>query len=654
MTLRSVARAAVLAAATATAELHAQESRDTTRLATVVSTATRVPVSQAAAPVAVTVITGESLRARGITHVADALRDVPGVALAQAGSAGAQTALFLRGGESKYVKVLVDGVSVNEAGGAFDFGTLTTYNVDRIEVVRGPTSVLYGSDAVTGIVQIFTQRGRGRPHVAATARAGTYATYDSDVTLGGAAGPATFSFGVSSFRTSGIYPFNSGYRNDGLSGLVHLTPDERTEARLSVRYSDNRLHFPTTGSGVPADSNQFRSQDRLVLGLDVGRFFTPRIQGRLMLASNAADVGGANDPDSPGDSLDFYFRSISNSRRRSADANVTASLTGVAWLTLGVHAEEQREVAFTQGRSRFGPSNSPPFRATRRSRAAYTQLLMSAGEAASATFGGRYDHSETFGGFATYRLAANVRIASASRVRAAVGTAFREPQFYENFTTAFTVGNPDLRPERTASWELGASQDIGQRATLAASYFAQRFTNMIDYTFSPPAADSANYYNIARATANGVEVEGRTTTPLGLTLDASYTRLWTHVLDPGFDPSSGALLVQGARLLRRPTHSASAALTYARSSRGSISLGVHRVGDRDDRDYSGFPAAPVRLPWYTRVDVGGEVRVTEPRAGTPGATVSLRVDNVENRAYQTVYGFAAPGRAILGGFRLDF
>jgi vitamin B12 transporter len=646
MTVRLFACAVLLGAVTA--DLHAQESRDTTRLAPVVSTATRVPVAQVAAPLAVTVITGESLRGRGITHVADALRDVPGAALAQAGSAGAQTSLFLRGGESKYVKVLVDGVPVNDAGGAFDFGTLTTYNVDRIEVVRGPASVLYGSDAVTGVVQIFTQRGRGRPHVEATARAGTYATYDSEVTLSGAAGPGTFSFGVSSFRTSGIYPFNSGYRNNGLSSLVHLTPDDRTDARLSVRYADNRFHFPTTGSGVPADSNQFRSQDRLVLGLDVGRFFTPRIQGRLMLASNAADVSGANEPDSPGDSLEFYFTSIGNARRRSADANVTASLASAVWLTLGGHAEEQREVAFTH------PSNSPPFRAARRSRAAYTQLLVSAGDAGSATVGGRYDHSETFGGFATYRVAANVRVAQASRVRAAVGTAFREPQFYENFTTAFTVGNPELQPERTASWEVGASQDIGARTTLTTSYFAQRFTNMIDYTFAPPTVGGANYYNIAGATANGVEVEGRTAIPLGLTLDASYTRLWTRVLNPGFDPSSGALLVRGARLLRRPTHSATAALTYQRNDRGSIHLRVHRVGDRDDRNYSAFPPVPVRHGWYSRVDVGGELRVTEPRAPTPGATLSLRVDNVENRAYQTVYGFAAPGRAILGGVRIDF
>jgi vitamin B12 transporter len=106
--------------------------------------------------------------------------------------------------------------------------------------------------------------------------------------------------------------------------------------------------------------------------------------------------------------------------------------------------------------------------------------------------------------------------------------------------------------------------------------------------------------------------------------------------------------------VRRPTHSATGALTYQGSDRGSVSLRVHRVGDRVDRNYSGFAPVPVRLGWYTRVDLGGEARVTEPRAGTPGTTISLRVDNLENRAYQTVYGFTTPGRAILGGLRVDF
>ena len=139
--------------------LAAQQSADTTVLRPVVISATRIPIDRQAAPASVTVISGDDLRARGITSVSDALASVPGLAVVRSGSFGATTALFARGGESDYVKVLVDGVPLNNPGGVFDFATLTTDNLERIEIVRGPASVVYGSDAVAGVMQLFTRRG---------------------------------------------------------------------------------------------------------------------------------------------------------------------------------------------------------------------------------------------------------------------------------------------------------------------------------------------------------------------------------------------------------------------------------------------------------------------------------------------------------------
>src|SRR5205823_5874878 len=134
------------------------QSPDTAQLRTVVVSASKVPRPAASLSQAVTVLSGDDLRARGIARVSDALREVPGASLVQSGSFGALTSLFLRGGESRYTKVLIDGVAVNAAGGFFDFSHLTTDNIDRIEIVRGPASVLYGADAATGVVQIFTRR----------------------------------------------------------------------------------------------------------------------------------------------------------------------------------------------------------------------------------------------------------------------------------------------------------------------------------------------------------------------------------------------------------------------------------------------------------------------------------------------------------------
>src|SRR5436190_24043 len=146
------------------------QATDTAQLRTVVVSASKVPRPAASLSQAVTVLSGDDLRARGIARVSDALREVPGASLVQSGSFGALTSLFLRGGESRYTKVLIDGVAVNAAGGFFDFSHLTTDNIDRIEIVRGPASVLYGADAISGIVQIFTRAGSNESQASISAR----------------------------------------------------------------------------------------------------------------------------------------------------------------------------------------------------------------------------------------------------------------------------------------------------------------------------------------------------------------------------------------------------------------------------------------------------------------------------------------------------
>src|SRR6266566_5205014 len=189
------------------------QAKDTTQLGTVVVSASKVPRPASTLTQAVTVLLGEDLRARGVTRVADALREVPGTSLVQSGSYGAVTSLFLRGGESRYTKVLIDGVPVNAPGGFFDFSHLTTDNVDRIEIVRGPASVLYGADAVSGIVQIFTRRSSNQARASIGARAGTYHSFDLDGDAAAANSLAGLSVGGALLSNNRILPFNYQYKN---------------------------------------------------------------------------------------------------------------------------------------------------------------------------------------------------------------------------------------------------------------------------------------------------------------------------------------------------------------------------------------------------------------------------------------------------------
>src|SRR5438874_8083064 len=213
-----------------------QQPQDTVVLKPVVVTATRVPVAADLIASAVTVLRGSDLVAQGIRTVADALQTVPGAHVVETGSYGGQTSLFMRGGESDYVKVLLDGVPLNQAGGAIDLAHLTTDNVDRIEIVRGPVSVLYGTDAVTGVVQIFTRSGQGTPQMGAELRAGTYGASDVGLDVLGGNHQVRYSARVSRFLADGLYPYNNNYRNSIASARIQVTPDARTDASRTYRY----------------------------------------------------------------------------------------------------------------------------------------------------------------------------------------------------------------------------------------------------------------------------------------------------------------------------------------------------------------------------------------------------------------------------------
>jgi len=181
----TITRSITLAAFVLLAQAARAQDPDTVTLNTVIISATKTPTLRSELTQSVTVINGDDLRARGVARVSDALQQVPGVMIAQNGSFGSVASLFMRGGESRYTKVLIDGVAVNQSGGYFDFSHLTTDNVEKIEIVRGPASVLYGADAVTGVIQIFTRRGHGPRSFNASGRGGTYGTIDGDLGLSG-------------------------------------------------------------------------------------------------------------------------------------------------------------------------------------------------------------------------------------------------------------------------------------------------------------------------------------------------------------------------------------------------------------------------------------------------------------------------------------
>ncbi len=617
---------------------------DTARIGPLVITATRVPVRRDESPATVDVITGEQLRLRGITSLSTALEALPGVTFARTGSFGGNTSLFVRGGESKYVKVLIDGVAVNDPGGAIDFGSLTTDNVERIEVVRGPASVLYGADAVTGVIQIFTRRGSGSPRTIVSARAGSYGTADGDATVLAPFTNGDLSLGLARHDTRGIYPVNNSLHNSIGSGAVNVALDPNTDLRLTARYGDEAYHFPTNGGGDIVDSAAFQTLERTVLGAELARRLG-RVSTRLTVGSNSTS-GGANQPASG------QYVSIDRTRRRSADLRADIPIVDATVLTAGLQLEQEDERS--ESHSVFGTSQfSSIFEAARRNAAGYAELSARLPAAAMVTAGVRHDDNERFGKFDTYRVGASWSPVRGSRFRASVGTAFREPTFLENYSTGFVVGNHDLRPERTRSWEAGFRQSLADdRLELGVTHFDQRFRDMIDYTGSNTAC-GASYCNVALATSRGREFEARYTPMRSLSLDANLTHLETKVLTPGFDTSSSGLYRRGESLIRRPTTSWTVGGAYT-SWIGGVDLHVMRVGERTDRDFRPFPFVAVVDAPYTRTDLGATLALGRfsPRLGTTELT--LHAENLFDAKYESVFNFLSPRRTLLLGARASF
>ncbi len=616
-----------------------------------VVTGTPVPLPLSALGTHVTVVEGDDLRARGVTQVLDALREVPGLIVVQGGSFGAITSVFLRGGESDHVQVLVDGVKVNQPGGAYDFASLTTENVDRIEVVRGPSSALYGSDAMSGVIQVITRAGSGGPRGSIAVRAGSFGRQDLSADLSGGSDDASYAFSLSRLRTDGILAFNNSHQNTVFSGNVALRPDDATSARLSIRAGEREYHFPTDGSGNVVDENALAFEDEVSVALDVSRLVSDRLEIRARLTSFEVDGGSDDLPDGPADTLGFYgFTSLNSVNRTAADVRADLSFGAATVATLGIEFEDQSQRSFSESLSQFGPSTGRSDD-DRWNRGAYGHIVTAAG-ALSANGGLRLEDNERFGEFVTWQIGAAYAFSETGRLRGAAGRGIKEPTFFENFASGFARGNPDLEPERSTSWEVGVEQELFTGALdLQATYFDQSFRDLIQYTFAPPNPTDPNYFNAAAATARGIEVAAAVSMG-ALRASADLTWLDTETSDAGFDEGEGTTFVEGAALLRRPETQLNAFGAYQVSSGSRLSVTARRIGPREDRDFRSFPAMPVTLEAHTVVDVGAEVTLVAPTGGRPGFTLTLRGENLFDESYEEVFGFGAPGRGLYVGGRV--
>lgn len=627
-----------------------------TRVDPIVVTATRVPTLLSASTQAVTVLSGDELRARGVTTVAAALREVPGAAVVQSGSYGGVTSLFLRGGESRYTKVLIDGVPVNTAGGMFFFENLTLDNVDRIEIVRGPGSAIYGADAMTGVIQIFTKRGSGPPTWDASARTGAYGSRDADASLHGGNTLARYSLGGGVHRTDGIYSFNNNYFNGTLSGAATLTPDAHTTIDILSRYTGAEFHYPTDYTGAPNDSNSYTVQHRLVVGLDAARTISRYLTLHLIGADNdvrdlAKDVTHGTQGGAPVTTQEWDPTTGYN---RLGELRAVSPLGTFGTVTLGgMYEQEYQRMVNNSLTNPGGTVSTTSVENTRITHGYYAAVQGTPVQRMTYDASVRHDNHSDYKNVTTYHAGVNVAVLPETHVRASYGTAFNAPAFYESQGSVYNSPNPSLQPEQARTVDVAVEQTLlagHLRASVGA--FDQHFSQLIQYvdavTSGPPnytVITPAYYDNITEARAKGYEGELYVLLPYGFTTDASYTQTIARVYK--VPPSYAGSQTAGQELLRRPSHSGHLNVAYARPGVASAAVTTLYVGKRLDEDFSQYPSPTVVLPAYVRADLSASVDLLH--LASRSVALTGRLENVLNRQYQEVLHFRTPGRALFVG-----
>jgi len=569
---------------------------------------------------------------------ADVLQDLPGVAISRAGPAGAQTQLRLRGAEANQVLVMIDGIEVNDIAGAdeFNFANLTSFDVERIEVVRGPQSALWGSDAMAGVVNVITRKADQPLHGEMFLEGGSFDTLNGGGRIGAKGEQLNASLSGSYLDTEGTNISRSGDEKDGYKNFTATfnagyDPLENLHLDMIVRHTDAENDFDNSDFGPPVDADnrteqaQTYAQIRGQLSLFDG-FWEQQLRTTWMDTENKTYINSAWDGVQSGEKLGLYYQTA---------LNLTRNDSGEATNTLILAVDEELEDYSQRGVVK--PFGNPNRDEDMQNTGLVAQYLAKPLDAWALSFSVRYDANSDFDDVTTWRATTSYAFdATGTRLRGSAGTGQKRPTFTERFGffTNF-IGNPDLKPEESIGWDIGVDQSLFEdRLTIELTYFNEELDDEINsFSFDVAAGGFTAVNREGTSERKGIEAALAAELATGLTLAGSYT----YVDSRESSPATGL-----TREIRRPRHMAAANLNYRFArDRANVNLNASYTGDQLDDDFSTFPATRVELDAYTLVNLAGEYALTD------ALTVYGRVENLLDEDYENLAGFASPG---IGGF----
>jgi vitamin B12 transporter len=590
----------------------------------IVVTATRSEEPLEEIGASVTVIPEEFLRTQEYRTVEEALRTVPGVEIQRSGSPGRVATIRIRGANPAQIQVLIDGVRVKTTTtGEFDFSDLTVDDIDRIEIVRGPQSTVYGADAIGGVINIITKRGRGAPSAYLDVEAGNYDTFRERVGASGSVGPWSFSLGVARSDFGGQFRNDEHRLTTGNVRLAYALPNQG-ELSLIARYSDGQRGIPFR-TVFPDFALRREQRDEFGLASLEWRQPWTAYYAHSLRVSGTRSTLVFLDPDEA-----FFPRSDIETARGEVDWLHYVRLGELDTITAGL--EYRRESGAVKGS--FDESTD--------TWALFLQNELRLFERLFLTAGVRRDDNSVFGDETTFRAAVSYLVRRTdTRLKASWAEGFRAPTFNELFFPAFPpcppFGNPNLRPETSTSWDAGIEQHLwDRRVRLAATYFRNDFQDLIQTALIDPVTFCFQAQNVGRARTQGVEVEASVTPVDGLFLSAAYT--YTDTEDR----------VTGDPLRRFPKNRLAVTASYEPLPGLVLGAEVFVVGSQFEG--AGVP----RNPGYTVVNATASYRLPWRWRWLSDVVAHVRVTNLFNESYDEVAGFPALGTHVVAGLRATF
>jgi len=590
----------------------------------VVVSATRFDIPLDQSPASVSVITSQDIEQKQIQRVSDALREVPGLSVVQTGTAGQLTSVFMRGLPSEDMQVLLDGIPINQGlSGAMNFADFTTDDIDRIEVVRGPQSTIYGPRALAGVIQIFTKQGTGTPGVMLAAEGGSYDTFREWSQSDGKIDDFDYSIGASRLDTDNARP-NNNYRNSAGIADVGWSPNDQLRIGSLFTYSVSDTGNPNTIFD-PRPIDHFLTE-RWLIGPHID--WRPSDWWEHKLIVDYDHERQINDPNEDG------FVGPTRALFERTQVDYQNDLRPTSWLTLTsgffysrVNAGQERPFVSQA----FGPQ--PTFISDHTQEiAGFVQATLTPIENLIFVAGGRLDHFNQFGGVWTYRVASSYKIHKTNTtLHSSVATGFSPPSSQDKIFG----NNPNLKPEKDFGWDIGVEQRLWEnRVTVGLTYFHNDLSNVIGFN------GLFQTLNLGAAETQGLEAELRAQPIPNLVFSASYT-----YLDAKKTSSADISQPQGARLPRRPRNEVYVSASYLWYKKLRTVVEAKFVNAREELNFGG---PNFDIEDYSFVNIAAEYEVN--------ARFSIfgRVDNLTNEHYSEVFGFPALGRAAYGGVKVRF